>query len=163
MARTVSDIPESMGNNFPPPGKYVCRCLKAEKWLSPKKSTPAAMLTLVTKDGMYQFEDPIFVTDRAISRLILVAKRLCGIPEETPLPDGDSEAAKELGRYIIGNAAGKDVMITIEEQSDPYIVPEGPEMGQTKDRKRRRVSFGGYERIVSDSPSPQDTDDDIPF
>ena len=170
MPRTLSDMPESGGGKHPPPGRHLCRVIKAAPWKSPKKGTPAAMLTLATRDGV-QFEDPLFVSPKALWRLVLVARRVCGMPADTAIPDNDLEAAKFLARYIVGNATGKDAIITIEERDEAYIVTEGPDEGQKKIVKRRRVSGAGYEtapadvRQDEDAPMPSDEDagTDIPF
>ncbi len=172
MPRTVGDVPTTGGGSYPPAGKHLCRCIKAVPWISPKKKTPAALLTFATKDGEYQFEDPIFACPKALWRLVLVACRLCGMPKDTPLPDGDAEACKVVARYIVDNAAGKDALLTIEEKDETYMVTEGPEQGQKKTKKRRKVAGAGYD-VASAVPAaaaplgslPEDVDDGstIPF
>ncbi len=166
--RTLDKIPTG-GNSFPPAGKHLCRCTGAKPWTSPTKHTPAVMLSFTTADAMYQFDDPVFMTAKAIGRLALVAKRLCRMPAETELPDDDLEAAKQLARYIADNAHGKDSFVTIEENIEEYMVIDGPDVGQTKTRTRHRVAFAGYEQPAletentSQSQSEMPEDDDIPF
>lgn len=164
MGRTAGDIPMGTGNNFPPAGQHLCRCLKAEPWTSPNKHTPAVMLTLITKDSLYQFTDPVYVTAGAIGRLCLVARRLSGMAKDFPLPDEDLAAAKALARYILDNSATKDALVTIEEKEEEYIVQEGPDMGARRTTSRRRVAFGGYESPTQEQPESQSqADDDIPW
>ncbi|MFH1615840.1 MAG: hypothetical protein ABIG61_12255 [Planctomycetota bacterium] len=164
MPRTANDIPMTSGVNFPPPGKYICRCLAAAPQKSKVKKTPLVLLTFTTQDAMYQFSDPVFVTGKAINRLMLVASRLCQIPGDTPLSDDDFEAAKQLARYIVDNAPSNDVLITIEEQTEEYMVEQGPDIGQKKQRKRRRVAFSGYEQLPEPMEQQPATDEsDLPF
>ena len=164
--RTVNDVPMG-GNSWPPAGKHLCRCTDAKPWTSPKKQTPAVMLTWVTRDGAYQFEDAVFVTSKAIGRLHLVAKRVCQIPGDTELPDDDLNAAKVFARYIADNAKGKDALVTIEEQEEQFVVREGPDMGQTRTTTRHRVAFGGYESPTEENGgidgAPPPEDENIPF
>ncbi len=162
--RTVDDV--SMGNSFwPPAGKHLCRCTEAKPWVSPVKQTPAVMLTWVTRDAAYQFEDAVFVTAKAIGRLHLVAKRVCQIPGDTELPDDDISAAKVFARYIADNAKGKDALVTIEETEEKIVIQDGPDMGQTKSVTRHRVAFDGYDVLPKDdNVSPGEIpEDDIPF
>ena len=167
MGRTLGDMPESGGGNFPPAGKHLCRCIKAAPWTSPNKKTPAAKLTLATRGGEHSFDDALFVTAPALWRLVLVARRLCGMSPDAVVPDGDLEAAKFLARFIVDNAAGKDALVTIEERNETYIVTEGPDQGQKKTVKRRRVSAAGYESppasAEQNTGAPAQPDDDIPF
>lgn len=177
MARNFGDMSEGGGGNFPPAGKHLCRVVKAVPWTSPNKKTPAAKLTLATRDGEYSFDDALFVTAKALWRLVLVARRLCGMPADTKAPDDNLEAAKFLARYIVDNATGKDALITIEEKNETYIATEGPDQGQKKTVARRRVSASGYEtppaevhqavrqRYDEDFPTPADSGGggDIPF
>jgi len=165
MARTLSEMSEFGGGKCPPPGRHLCRVVKAAPWKSPKKGTPATMLTLATRDGN-QFEDPLFVGPKALWRLVLAARRVCGMPEDTPIPDDDGEAAKFLARYIVDNAPGKDTIVTIEERDEVFVVTEGPDQGQKKTVKRRRVSAAGYETASNDVVPPPTDDDaggEIPF
>ncbi len=166
MTRTVSDIAIGFNNAFPPAGKHLCRCIDAKPWTSPKKKTPAAMLTFVTQDGLYQFEDPVFVSPKALSRLSLVAQRLCQLGKAIELPDDDMAAARQLARYITDNAKGQDILLTIEESEEQYLIQEGPDLGQVRTRTRRRVAFGGYE-ILPETPwlptSLVEPKDDVPF
>ena len=167
MARILGDIAVGFNNAFPPPGKYLCRCIEAKPWTSPKKKTPAAMLTFVSQDSLYQFEDPVYVSPKALSRLSLVAQRLCHLDKTIELPDDDMAAAKQLARYITDNAKGQDILLTIEESEEQYLIQEGPDVGNVRTRKRRRVAFGGYEVPIVDSQEPvknlNGSKDDLPF
>lgn len=165
MARKLGDMTESGGSNFPPPGRHLCRCVKAVAWTSPKKKTPAVLLTLATRDGD-QFEDAVFMTARALWRLVLVSRRLCGMSADATVPDNDAEAAKFLARYIADNATGRDAIVTIEERDEVYIVTEGPDQGQKQTVKRRRVAAAGYATASAEQSIGEPTDDDneqIPF
>lgn len=165
MARTLGDMPESSKSNFPSPGRHLCRCVKAVAWKSPKKGTPAAMLTLATRGGD-QFEDAVFATPKALWRLVLVARRLCGMPAETEVPENDAEAAKVLARYIVDNATGQDAFVTIEERDETYMVTDGPDQGQKKTIKRRRVAAAGYATASAEDSVGEPTSADnetIPF
>lgn len=167
MARNFGEMSEGGGGNFPPAGKHLCRVVKAVPWTSPNKKTPAAKLTLATRDGEYSFDDALFVTGPALWRLVLVARRVCAMPADTVLPDADGEAAKVLARYIVENAMGKDALVTIEERDETFVVTEGPDQGQKKTVKRRRVSAAGYEtpptEARQDKTLPVPPSDDIPF
>ena len=171
MPRNFGDMSEGSGGSFPPAGKHICRCIKATAWTSPKKKTPAAKLILATRDGVHQFEDAVFATPKALWRLVLVARRLCGMPPDATVPDDNAEAAKVLARYIVDNAVGKDALVTIEERDETYIVTEGPDQGQKKTVKRRKVGGSGYEtppeavQEAAGEPVSPDTDagEDIPF
>ncbi len=167
--RSLSDIPTGGNGGFPPAGKYLCRCINTETWLSPVKKVPAVLLTLTTQDAEYQFTDKVFVTAKALGRLVLVARRLCGMLKDSELPDDDLEAAKQIARYIADNAVGCDAMITVEEQEEKYIVEKGPDIGQSRTVTRSRVPYDGYATIPESSePEGQDAgankdDGDIPF
>ena len=160
MARTAGDIRTPTSIKWPPAGKVLARCVKAERWKSPKKGTLAVMLTFVTSDGQYEFEDPVFVTEKAMSRLNLVAQHLCAMPKSTPLPDGDKEAANQLARYILDNAVGCDAYITIDKQEETFLYENGPKVGQKGIRTRHRVAFGGYDPV--DSPVQELAKDELP-
>ena len=165
MARTLSDMPESGGSNFPAPGRHLCRCVKAVAWKSPKKGTPAALLTLATREGE-QFEDAVFVTPKALWRLVLVARRLCEMPADATVPDNDAEAAKFLAQHVVDNAVGRDAIVTIEERNETYMVTDGPDQGQKKTAKRRRVAAAGYASASAEDSIAEPTKDDgetIPF
>ena len=89
MSRTVNDF--SMKRSFPPAGKYSVKIVSVEKGFSAKKKTP--QITLVFSDGENEFDDHLFVTEKTIPRLCLVAKRVCLMDEKTILPDKDIDAA----------------------------------------------------------------------
>lgn len=163
MPRMLGDISLGFNNAFPPPGKYLCRCIEAKPWTSPNKKTPAAMLTFVTQDGLYQFEDPVFVTGKALNRLSLVAQHLCNMAKTVQLPDDNLAAAKQLARYITDNAKGQDALLTVEEQEEQYMVENGPDVGQVRTRHRRRVAFGGYERPAAIESESLLKDGEAPF
>ncbi|HUW35266.1 MAG TPA: hypothetical protein VM223_26955 [Planctomycetota bacterium] len=149
MARTVADIgmPEE---NWPPAGKEDCRCYGTETWISPKKKTPAVKLHWVSLHGLYDFTDLVFVTPKALSRLSLVAQRVCGISKDTELPDENAAAAKFLGRYILENAKDKCATVTIEEQLEEFIYENGPNVGQKGSKTRHKVAFSGYEVLTDE-------------
>ncbi|MBE3088173.1 MAG: hypothetical protein IMZ71_03540 [Chloroflexi bacterium] len=150
MARTAGMMSEANDMRWPPPGWSDCTCVLAEKWKSPKKGTGAVMLTWTTTDGEYLFEDPIFVTTKAISRLVLVAKRVCAIPDDMAIPDDDVQAASTLARFILDHAQGKQARVLVEVHDEEYMVAEGPEQGQKKTKKRSKVAFAGYDRVKVD-------------
>ena len=155
MARTAGDVGVPMDQRWPPPGWVRARCIGAVAWRSPKKKTPAAMLSWRTPDGQFEFDDPVFVTGKAVRRLNLVALRICGMDEARELPEDDGEAAKVLGRYICDNALGKDADILIEQQHEQFIYQDGPKLGQTGVKIRSKVAFSGYRVPTGAPPSPQ--------
>jgi hypothetical protein len=144
MPRTVNDF--SMQRTFPPAGWYSVEIIGVEKGLSAKKKTP--QITLIFSDGESEFDDNLFVTEKTIPRLCLVAKRVCGMDEKTVLPDSDIEAANTVAKYICEHANGKKCRVRIEENEEKYMVESGPDIGQTKSIKKRRVAYNGYERYV---------------
>ncbi len=160
MARTANDIGMPSDMTWPPPGTYTCECVAAEKWTSPKKGTKAVRLEFVS--GEYAFEDLAFVSEKTIKRLNLIAQRLCGMPKETPLPDGNPECASFLAKYILEHAAGKRANVKVEEHTEEYMVETGPDAGQMKSKQRRRVAFSGYEIAQQFAPETP-ADGDIPF
>lgn len=163
MARTVNDF--SMQRDFPPPGKYQVSVISAEKGFSSQKKTP--QLTLVFSDGESEFDDNLYVTEKTVSRLAMVAKRVCGMDDKFSLPDGNLDAAKVLANYIFENVKGKRCIVKIEENEEFYVVESGPEAGRSKSKMKRRVAFNGYERYTeqqSEKPAQTKTPgDDLPF
>ena len=155
MTRTLGDI-NTGSREFPPiGGPYKSRCRSAKPWESPAKKTPAVRLLWVTADGVYKYDDVAYVTGKALSRLILIAKRVCNAPPTMELPDNDRQAAEILAEYIIDNAGGKWAMVSIEQQG-----------------QYRRVGYRGYETCeqeprddgLNDAGKPSDDeDDDLPF
>lgn len=160
MVRTSQDVGMPSDLYWPPAGIYTAECTVAEKWTSPKKGTKAVRLEFVS--DQYTFEDLAFVSEKTIKRLNLIAQRLCGLPKETPLPDGNPECASFLAKYILDHAAGKRAKITIVEQNEEYMVAEGPDAGQMRSKKRSRVAFSGYEIAQQFAPDSAN-DGDIPF
>jgi len=176
MPRTAGDIPMPSDNRWPPAGKYLATCIGVRKWRSPNKHTPAVMLTWRTPDDQFNFEDAVYVTEKTVPRLNLVAQRVCGMPDETELPDDNLEAARFLALHIFDHAHGRQAIVTIDEHAEQYM---DENTGQKKTRTVRRVAFAGYEAVEestddsfespadpggSTAPSPEpDEDDDIPF
>lgn len=178
MPRTIDQMPKASENRWPPPGKHLATCIRAEKWISPNKKTPAVMLTWATPDGEYQWEDPIFVSAKAVSRLSLVASHVCAIPGNIQIPDDDAKAAGFLATYIIANAPNKQAVVTVIQIDEQYMPQTGPDAGRLKTVKRSRVAFAGYDAPASaragggndEEPLPQDIpadevpqDENIPF
>jgi len=164
MARTAGDVgvPNSQGR-WPPPGWCVATCVNAEKWKSPKKSTPAVMLTWRTPDDQFEWEDPVFVTGKALKRLNLVALRVCGMPRDTVLPDDDLVAAKLVANYIMEHVVGQPAKVQIEVHEEEFMYETGPKAGQVGKVQRSKVAFGGYDVATSNDlaeATPGDTDGD---
>jgi hypothetical protein len=155
MPRTLNDF--SMQRVFPAAGRYQVNIISIEKGVSKQKKTP--QITLVFSDGENEFDDQIYVTEKTIPRLCLVAKRVCLMDEKTQLPDVDIDAANMVAKYIMSNALGKKCIVKIEENEETIIIDNGPNIGQKKTIKRRRVAYNGYERYVE----PQAGSDDMPF
>lgn len=172
--RTLGDIP--IGKGFPAVGKHNCCVLDAIKGVSKQKHTP--QIELILSNGETEFNDQLFVTEKTFKRLCLVAQRVCNMPKDTPLPDDDLEASKFLANYIMSNVIGKNCVVTIEENEESFIPTSGPDMGRKVTKKRRRVSFNGYDVFVEQKevepeqtiePGPQAqgeqpiNDEELPF
>jgi hypothetical protein len=155
MPRTLNDF--SMQRVFPAPAKYPVNIISVEKGFSKNKRTP--QITLVFSDGENEFDDQLFVTEKTIPRLCLVAKRVCLMDEKTELPDVDIDAANMVARFIMSNALGKKCIVRIEENEETIIIDNGPNIGQKKTIKRRRVAYNGYEKFVEREAGA----DDMPF
>ena len=159
MTRTAEEIgfPQEV-DNFPADGTYTCICNSAERWTSPNRNTPAVNLTFscLVDNIPYQFTDKAFVTVGAIQRLNLIAQRLCGMQKETQLPDDDESCAATLARYILDNAAGKQVNLKIISEQETFVNRNGENQTVT----RSRVAFDGYRRTEIDQPGQKDN---IPF
>jgi hypothetical protein len=156
MPRTLNDF--SMQRAFPPAGKYSVNIVSVEKGLSLKKKTP--QITLGFSDGENEFDDQLFVTEKTIPRLCLVAKRVCLMDEKTTLPDSDIDAANMIARHIMDNALGKKCVVKIEENEEIIMVERGPDAGTKKTIKRRRVAYNGYEKYTEPR---QAGEDEMPF
>ena len=154
MARTAGSVGMPSNLTWPPAGWWLATCLSAERWRSPKKKTAAVMLHWVTPDSAYEFEDPIFVTGRAVRRLNLVAQRVCGMPSDTPLDENDDAAASFLARYILDHATGKQAEVCIEIQKRTFMYESGPRIGQKGEQDQHKVSFGGYRVPVDGTDAP---------
>jgi hypothetical protein len=165
MPRTLNDF--SMQRSFPAPGKYAVNVIGVEKGLSKKKRTP--QITLIFSDGENEFDDQLFMTEKTLPRLCIVARRVCLMDEKTVLPDIDIDAANMVAKFIMENAVGKNCVVKIEENEETIIIEKGPDIGQKKTIKRRRVAYNGYERYVEKqqetptTPNSKPPDDDLPF
>lgn len=152
--RTANDVGEPKNQTWPPAGWCNATCVKAERWKSPKKNTPAVKLFWRTPDGEYEFDDCVFVTERAIQRLNLVALRVCAMPRNTVLPDDNRQAVSQIASYILENARGKQARVLIEQQDvdelDQYT-------GEMKKRRFRTVAFIGYEPMPESRPQAEDS------
>jgi len=162
MGRTLGATQEANSQSWPRAGWIDAVCTGAAKWKSPKKGTGAVMLAWQSLDGEYAWEDPLFVTEKALPRLVLVAKRVCDAPADMVLPDKDSEACATLTRYIIENATGHRARVLIEVNTEKVMIERGPQAGQTVERERSRVAYGGYDRFVAASPTAARRPDDDP-
>lgn len=168
MARTLSDIP--YGKGFPPKGKHCCVVLDAVKGKSKNKGTP--QITLSLSNGETEFTDNLYVTDKTLGRLCLVAKRVCGMSDDFQLPDDNLSASNEVAKYIMGNIIGKNCIVTIEENDETFIPTSGPDMGRPVTRQRKRVALNGYEEAVNEEAetsqgqqqsNQQTADEGLPF
>jgi len=149
---------------MPPAGTYTCSVLDVQTAKSKNKGTPYIDVTL--SNGEYEFNDQLYVTARTINRLCLFAKRVCGMSDDTEIPDDDLEAAKFVANYIMKNAVDNRCMVTVEENDEKFMPESGPDMGRTITIKRRRVAFTGYERYnetESTTTTKKVTDEDLPF
>jgi hypothetical protein len=170
MSRTADQIGEPTNNQMPPAGWHNCECIGASRWKSPKKGTAAVMLKWRTCEEGLEFEDPAFVTAKAVRRLNLIAQRVAGMPKTFGLPDDDGEAAIELAKYILRNAPGRSARVLIEENVETFIYENGPNIGRTGERKRAKVAFVGYEAFAAvesadygdQQPPPPDADEPPP-
>jgi len=154
---------------WPPVGQVVATCTSAEKWTAPKKGTAAVKLFFDTPDGECHFSDLVFVTIRAISRLNMVAQRLCGLSADTPVPDTPKEAAGFFAKYIMEHSASKQAILTVVEE--PYTVMD--DKGNSINKTKKKIAFAGYDRYESSrtqpaqadaqASPPQAEDDTIPF
>ena len=151
MPRTVNDF--SMNRVFPPAGKYSVEIIGIEKGKSKKKLTP--QITLIFSDGESEFDDNLFVTEKTIRRLCLVAKRVCLMDEKTELPDKNIDAANMVAKFIMENALGKKCIVKIEETEEQYIAENGPDIGTRRTIKKRRVAYNGYEKYVPIASEPE--------
>jgi hypothetical protein len=157
MARTVSDVP--CGNFFPQKGKHNCIVIGFEKGKSKTKHTPQIELTL--SNGETEFKDQLFVTEKTLNRLCLVAQRVCGMPKDTAIPDNNLEAANFVAAFICENVTGKKCVATIEENEETFMSTSGPNAGRNMTKKRRRVAFNGYDvPCETIDTEPEHTDND---
>lgn len=162
MPRTASDVGMPSQMAWPPEGWIEATCTKAAKWTSPKKKTAAVMLSWESLDARYNWEDPVYVTAKAIKRLNLVAQRVCGMPRETQLPDDDKAAANLLARYILDHAAGRSALVLVESQEQNFLYESGPKVGQKRIVKIHRVAFAGYEPLADQAKPLPDEAPDLP-
>jgi hypothetical protein len=140
--RKISDIHEK---EMPSVGKHNCIITSADMGESKNKKTPYLELTMT--NGEVEFSDCLFLTPKALNRLLMVSKRVCNINEETELPDNDMEACRFLANYIQDNIIGKHASITIAEFEEKFIPESGQDMGRMKTIFKRKVAFNGYEGV----------------
>ncbi len=156
MSRTAADLGMPMNAAWPPAGKHDCRCMKTERWQSPKAGTHAVRLYWATTDGKYSFDDPVFVTVKAMPRLNMVAQRVSGMPKETEIPDDDAAAMKFLARYVLDHSLGRFATVTIEEKEEEFMYENGPKMGTRGRRTKKCVAYAGYEVMEADVDSGEE-------
>jgi hypothetical protein len=162
--RTAGQI--NVGSVMPAPGKYTCVVIGIEKGLSKERKTPFVQPTFT--DGEYEFNDSLYVTPNTIGRLCMFAKRVCLMPDDFELPDGDTEAARVLAKFIMENALNKKCIVVVEEQEEKFMPTTGEDAGRTITKKRRRIAFNGYKKYEEqtrqeDNNEPPLDDDDLPF
>lgn len=157
MPRTLGDIP--FGKGLPPKGKHNCTVLNAIKGFSSTKKTP--QIEIILSNGETEFSDQLYVTEKTLPRLCLVAQRVCGMSKETVIPDSNKEAIIFLASFIMENIVGKNCVVTIEENEEIYIPSNGPDMGRSIKRMRKRVSFNGYDVSVEAKEQRQPGEESI--
>ena len=150
--RKISDLQDK---ESPPAGTMRAICIRAGMQQSKKKKTPYIELTWEDSESKFQWTDSVFCTVKAISRLAIVADRVCGFDSE--LPDDNNDAMGVMTDYVIENAIGKKALVTIEEKEEIYIPESGPDMGRKITIKRKRVAFGGYAKITAQETTQETT------
>lgn len=144
MPRNIDDI--ATGDfNFPDAGKHGCKCMKAKRVTAKNKGTSGLELTWATHDGQSQFTDTLWLSAKAIGRFAVVAKKLCEGARELELDDDNSKAVYELADYIEEHIEGVDAIVEIIEYSETFIHESGDKIGQKETRKKKRVTFAGYD------------------
>jgi hypothetical protein len=159
--RTAGSI--SMGSSMPAAGKYACQVISVEKGTSSKSNTPFIEPMFTT--GEDDFSDQLYVTPKTLGRLLLFAKKVCGMQDSFELPDDDMEASKSVANFIMKNALGKQCFVTIEEIEEKFMPSTGPDAGRTIIQKKRKVAFRGYDRYGEEikRQSVDQKDEDLPF
>jgi hypothetical protein len=135
------------------PGTYRAVCVEVRKGASQQKKTPFVELVWFTDEG-YQFPDQVYVGEKTLGRLSHVARHVCNAPKDMPLPDDKKAASMAIAKHIYENAKGKSANVTVEQIEEEYIVQEGPDVGQKKKIKKRKVAFHGYSDIKDVPPPP---------
>lgn len=169
MPRNINDV---MGKTMPAPGDHTCKCVDVGGVEQSKnKKTPFFTLTWETQDGE-RFDDDLFLVPKAMKRLALVAKRLCGWGDDMQLPDDDNEAVKALYEHISDKIGGVRAIVTIETQIEKYMPSQGPDAGRMIEKKKRKVAFNGYNPVPegvdtnanteTGEPAPTDDRDHAP-
>lgn len=162
--RNVSDI--GMGYNWPDVGPHKCTCTKVEKKTSKNKHTPYLEIEWVTTNGDC-FTDSVFVTEKTIGRMSMIAIRVCGLDRGYQLPDSDYDAMIELEKFLCENLQGKRAVVIVEEEEYEIMPENGPDAGRLIKKKRKKVAFRGYEEIPAGSQAETKTankaDEDLPF
>lgn len=141
MSRNIDSFLEKP---WPPVGKIEATCLDAKLLTSKTKKTSYIKLTWENPTGEYQWSDRVFCTVKAVRRLALVAKHICGFTAE--LPDSDDDAMGILTDFILANIIGKRSLVTIEEKEEIFIPESGPDMGRKVTTMKKKVAFSGYEK-----------------
>ena len=131
----------------PYPREVRAVCCEIKKGLSSKKKTPFVELFWSTPDGAF-FSDSIYITGKAISRIAIVAQRVCGVPKDFQLPDNKDEAAIVLAKIVMEKAVNCTAAVTVEEYEEEYMVTEGPDTGKLKKVTKHQVApFSGYKKL----------------
>lgn len=167
MATLDSFLNNTQWPKGPYPTEVRAVCCKVEKGFSSKKRTPFVELFWTTEDGAC-FSDSIYITGKAVSRIAIVAHRVCGIPKNINLPENKDEAVIVLAKLVMEKVINCAAIVRVEEYEEEYIIQEGPDVGQPKKITKHQVSpFNGYRQIENKSstttspdapPPPSDAD-----
>jgi len=145
----LSDIP--LERITPPAGVYRATCIGTKRGESKVKHSPYLELEWMAADGDgNSFTDSLYLTPKAINRLALVAKRVCGVPDSVEISDNKVEAVEQLAVMIEDNIVNHESMVTIEEYQETYMPQSGPDVGKMKTVAKRKVAFSGYAAVVVD-------------
>jgi hypothetical protein len=103
-------------------------------------------------DAGEKFTDELYETARALSRLALVASRVCG--RDADLPDDDDQAAKELTDMIMESVIGRRARCQIQDYKETYTPRNGPNAGIAMLVPKKKVAFAGYEPCEGQTAAP---------